>query len=82
MPDILAQQAMNNTSKEQFTNSPDLANELMNAIMDALSAHTTMSRQALGSEKVRSGLKDVLLGSAQLYESLRGQREVMARSEN
>lgn len=72
--EILVQQARNNT-KEQFTNSPDLANELMNAIMDALSAHTVMSKQALGSEKVRSGLKDVLLGPAQLYEALRGQAE-------
>jgi type I restriction enzyme R subunit len=39
--------------------------------MDALSAHTTMSKQALDSEKVRSGLKDVLLGPAKLYESRR-----------
>jgi len=68
--DILVQQANNNT-KEQFANSPDLANELMNAIMDALSAHSSLSKQALGSEKVRSGLKDVLLGPAQLYEALR-----------
>ena len=30
-----------------------------------------MSKQALESEKLRSGLKDVLLGPAQLYESLR-----------
>jgi type I restriction enzyme R subunit len=45
----------------------------MNAIMDALSAHSSLSRQALGSEKVRSGLKDVLLGPAQLYEALREQ---------
>lgn len=69
--DILVQQASNNT-KEQFSNSPDFANELMNAIMDALSAHTTMSKQALDSEKVRGGLKDILLGPAQLYEALRG----------
>ena len=68
--DILVQQASNNT-KEQFSNSPDFANELMNAIMDALSAHTTMSKQALDSEKVRSGLKDILLGPARLYEALR-----------
>ncbi|WP_283745974.1 hypothetical protein [Sideroxydans sp. CL21] len=68
--DILVQQANNNT-KEQFSNSPDLATEIMNAVMDALSAHTTMSKQALDSEKVRSGLKDVLLGPAKLYESLR-----------
>jgi type I restriction enzyme R subunit len=68
--DILVRQASNNT-KEQFSNSPDFANELMNAIMDALSAHSTMSKQALDSEKVRGGLKDVLLGPAKLYESLR-----------
>ena len=71
---ILAQQAANNT-KEQFANSPDLSRELMNAIMDAFSAHGTMSRQALDSEKVRSGLKDILLGPAQLYEALRAQSE-------
>ena len=41
--------------------------------MDALTAHTTMSKQALDSEKVRQGLKDVLLGPAKLYEALRGQ---------
>ena len=67
---MLAQQAANNT-KEQFANSPDLANELMNAIMDAFAAHNTMSRQALDSDKVRHGLKDILLGPAQLYEALR-----------
>lgn len=68
--EILVQQATNNT-KEQFANSPDLANELMNAIMDAFAAHGTMSKQALDSEKVRAGLKDILLGPAQLYEALR-----------
>ena len=30
-----------------------------------------MSTQALGSEDVRAGLKDVLLGPARLYEILR-----------
>ncbi|CAA6605987.1 Type I site-specific restriction-modification system, R subunit [Rhodospirillaceae bacterium LM-1] len=68
--EVLAQQAANNT-KEQFANSPDLSKELMNAIMDAYSAHTTMSKQALDSEKVRQGLRDILLGPAQLYEALR-----------
>jgi type I restriction enzyme R subunit len=68
--DVLVQQATNNT-KEQFANSPDLANELMSAIMDAFTAHSTMSKQALGSEKVRHGLKEILLGPAQLYEALR-----------
>lgn len=66
----LRQQAHNNT-KEQFANSPDLSNEIMNAIMDALAAHTTMSTQAINSEKVRAGLKNILLGPAKLYEALR-----------
>ncbi len=39
--------------------------------MDALAAHTTMSKQALGSDRVCSGLKHILLGPAQLYEALR-----------
>jgi type I restriction enzyme R subunit len=68
--DTLVQQAVNNT-KEQFANSPDLAHELLSAIMDASSALSSLSKQALESEHVRSGLKDVLLGPAQLYESLR-----------
>ncbi len=68
--ETLKQQAVNNT-KEQFANSPDLKTELMNAIIGALDAHTAMSKQALGSEEVRSRLKDVLLGPAQLYETLR-----------
>jgi type I restriction enzyme R subunit len=68
--DQLVQQAMNN-SKGQFANSPDLDSELLNAIMDALTAHNTMSKQALDSERVRSGLKSILLGPAGLYEALR-----------
>ena len=66
----LQQQAANNT-KEQFANSPDLTTELTKAIIGALDAHTTMSTQALNSEAVRPGLKDVLLNHARLYESLR-----------
>jgi len=69
----LIQQA-NNNSKEQFSSSPDLKTELMNAIIDALEAHTTMSTQALQSEAVRDGLRDILLGPAKLYEMLRNQK--------
>jgi len=72
--DVLVQQASNNT-KEQFSNSPDLASGILNAIMDALAAHSTMSKQALESDKVRAGLKDVLLGPAMLYEALRARGE-------
>ena len=66
----LATQAANNT-KEQFANSPDLKNELVNAIIDALDAHNEMSSQALGSEEIQDGLKEILLGPASLYEKLR-----------
>jgi type I restriction enzyme, R subunit len=64
--ETLVQQAASN-SKEQFANSPDLKDALLNAIMDALEAHQTMRTQALGSARVR----DILLGPAQLYEALR-----------
>ena len=73
--ETLVQQATNNT-KEQFANSPDLSTEIMNAIMDALAAHTTMSTQALGSEQVRIGLREILLGPAKLYEALRERAEM------
>jgi type I restriction enzyme R subunit len=66
----LAEQALNNT-KEQFAASPDLANEILSAVMDALTAHTAMSKQALESEKLRTDMKDVLLGAGRLWEGLR-----------
>jgi len=66
----LAEQAANNT-KEQFANSPDLAKEIMAAVMDALTAHTAMSKQALESEQLREDMKDVLLGAGKLWEGLR-----------
>ncbi|MBS1083990.1 type I restriction endonuclease subunit R [Gluconobacter kondonii] len=76
---MLMEQAMNN-SKEQFANSPDLKTALLDAIMDALDAHQVMSNQALGSERVRDGLKDVLLGPAQLYEALRERSDAQRAS--
>lgn len=72
--ELLVQQAAVN-SKQQFANSPDLGKALLDAIMDAFEAHQTMSTQALGSERVRDGLKDILLGPAQLYEALRARSE-------
>ena len=68
--ETLRQQATNNT-KEQFANSPDLKSELLNAIMGALDAHNAMSTQALNSDRVQSGMKDILLNNADLYETLR-----------
>jgi type I restriction enzyme R subunit len=69
--ETLRQQAANNT-KEQFATSPDLDSELTNAIVDALDAHTSMSTQALNSDAVRRGLKEILLTHAKLWELLRG----------
>ncbi|MBA3057116.1 MAG: DEAD/DEAH box helicase family protein [Gammaproteobacteria bacterium] len=66
----LKQQADNNT-KEQFANSPDLTQELKNAVMDSYDAHTSMSTQALNSPIVLRGMLDVLLNHSQLYEALR-----------
>ena len=40
-------------------------------MMDALAAHTTMSKQALDSEQLRDDMKDVLLGAGKLWEGLR-----------
>lgn len=68
--EILVQQASNN-SKGQFDNSPDLDRALTDAIIGAFDAYTSMSKQALDSDRVRSGLKSILLGPGQLYEALR-----------
>ena len=48
--ETLVQQAANNT-KEQFANSPDLANGILNAIMDAFAAHSD-------DEQAGSGLRE------------------------
>ncbi len=66
----LAQQAADNT-KEQFGNSPDLSRALVDAIIDAFEVHTTMSQQALASQRIQEGLREILLGPGQLYEALR-----------
>lgn len=68
--EALITQAANNTGA-QFANSPTITGELMNAIIEAFEAHASLSKQALDSQKVRDGLKEVLLGPAQLYEALR-----------
>lgn len=68
--EVLIEQAVNNT-KEQFANSPDLDKRIMEAVMDALSSFSSMSKQALESAKIRMELKEILLGPAGLYEALR-----------
>lgn len=64
------QQAANH-SKEQFAHSPDLKTELLNAIMGALDAHNLMSTQTLNSPTMQSGMKDIMLNHAGLWEGLR-----------
>ena len=66
----LTEQALNNT-KEQLAAFPDLMNEILGAVMDALTAHSAMSKQALESESLRADMKDVLLGVGKLWEGLR-----------
>ena len=68
--EILIQQAVSNT-KEQFASSPDLDQQILNAVMDALASFTSMSRQALESAKIRMELKEILLGPVGLYEALK-----------
>ena len=69
----LRAQAAANT-QEQFANSPSLHDELMNAIMDAMAAHQTMSRQALNSEMIRARMLSTLLGPGELWNILRAQQ--------
>lgn len=68
--EVLAQQARSNT-EEQFANSPDLMPGILNAAMDANAANSSLTKQVLASERVRIGLKELLLGPAQLCQALR-----------
>ncbi|HUD51388.1 type I restriction endonuclease subunit R [Parvibaculum sp.] len=68
--DTLIQQASNN-SKTQFSASPDLSKQFLDAVIDALDVYNAMGEQTLNSERVQRGLLETLLGPAQLYEALR-----------
>lgn len=70
--ETLFQQAGGN-QKEQFDNSPLLKAAIMDAVIDALDAHSAMSRQALESPAIQAGLKAALMGPGRLYETLREQ---------
>ena len=67
---VLQQQAANN-SKEQFANSPDLTNEIMNAIIDAMDVQADLSTRALNSAEIRESLKGLMLNQLGLYEKLK-----------
>ena len=66
----LRQQAENN-SKSQFSNSPDLFEELIDATISADEAHGNMSKQVLNSKDLQAKLLEILLGPGMLYEALR-----------
>ena len=53
-----------------FKNSPDLTQAHINAIIDALAAHTTLSTEALNSDKVRARFLHLFLGPGNLCEEL------------
>jgi len=66
----LQQQAASN-SKEQFKTSPDLLTSSMDAIIEALDAHQTMSKQALDNPYVRTKMVELLIDKFGLWEELR-----------
>ena len=68
---LKAQAAVN--GREQFANSPSLQQELLNALMDAMSAHQSMSTQALNSASAQARILSTLLGPGELWKALRGQ---------
>ena len=69
---------VSHNSKQQFSNSLDLRKAILDAIIDAMEAHSTRSKEALESSQVRKGLKDVLLGPGQPYEALKNKSGLMA----
>ena len=68
--DVLRNQAAANT-KEQFVHSPALPDELMNAIMDTMAVHQSMSRQALNSDAIRAAMLATMLAQGGLWEAFR-----------
>jgi type I restriction enzyme R subunit len=66
----LATQAANNL-KEQFAASPDLHNELVDAVIGSFDAHGAMSKQMLSSKEVQSSVLALLLDHFGLWEALR-----------
>lgn len=44
---------------------------MLNAIIEAYDAHETMSKQALNSEAIQRGIKEILVGPGRLWEMLK-----------
>ena len=68
--ETLLQQAENNT-EGQFSTSPDLMAELLNAIIVNFEADAVMSTQAINGVKTREEMISILLNPMQLWKSLR-----------
>jgi type I restriction enzyme R subunit len=65
---VLQQQAANNT-KEQFSNSPDLSKEILNAIIEAMVVQAELSTRALNSAEIQEGLKLIMLNQLSYTKS-------------
>jgi len=68
--DVLVQQALSNT-EEQFAGSPDLQKFFMDALIESYSAQNALDRAALNSTAIQADVLRLLLGPAQLWETLR-----------
>jgi type I restriction enzyme R subunit len=68
--EILQKQSMSNT-KEQFASSPDIMNQILDAIIESMDAQSELGTRALNSIAIREGLKWILLNQLGLYEKLK-----------
>lgn len=76
--DTLIQQSRAN-SKTQFEASPDLPRSLNDAVIDASETYGSMCEQILQSPQKQRQLLQILLGPAQLYESLKAHGEELRK---
>lgn len=66
----LQRQAASNT-KEQFSSSPDLMPEQLDAVIGSLDAHQTMSAQVVNDQTLQKRMLELLLNNFNLYEDLK-----------
>ncbi len=72
--ETLQTQATHN-SKARFKDSPDLGKEIQKAVIEALDSYSAMSMQAINEERVRNGLREMLVDLTGLWEELRERGE-------
>ena len=66
----LQRQAASNT-KEQFSSSPDLMPEQLDAVISSLDAHQSMSAQVVNDQTLQRRMLELLLNNFNLYEDLK-----------